>query len=164
MRAHTLIHTVIFAILAATLIPRTQAAAQASPFVSSGNEGSRVPVVLVLVPGNAPPSLLRRPDGPDGNVVLLPDESLTPQVLSEAVLSVLIADARDPGGHQRSDRTAQRIRFNQEVRVYPWAEEAIDRLRKSAVRPIRGVGRRHTLELWLPPLRLFPPTRSSGGI
>lgn len=77
---------------------------------------------------------------------------------------MLISEARDPDGHQRSDRTAQRIRFGQEVRVFPWAAEAIDRLRNSAARPIRGIGRRHTLDLWLPPIRLFPAIPHSGGI
>jgi len=162
MRAHTRIYAALFAMVTAAMIPRTQVAAQAGPSVFSGSEGTRVPIVLVLVPGNAPPSLLRRPGGADRNVVLVSDGALTPQSVSDAVLSILISEARDPEGRQRSDGTAQRMRFDQQVRVYPWAAEAIVRLRNSAVRPIRGVGRRRSLELWLPSLQLFPATRTSG--
>lgn len=75
MRAHKLIRTALWATVAATLILCTEAAAQANPFVHS-SEGPRVPIVLVLVPGNAPPSLLRRLGGADGNVVLLSDAAL----------------------------------------------------------------------------------------
>jgi len=129
--------------------------AQASPFAPFEGDGG-VEITLVLVQNGQPPLTLRRAGAGARNVVLLDSASATPQQLTDAVVSLLAAEAADPNGRDRSDRIASRANLDPHPPVYPWAAEALQRLREAAVRPVAGMGDHRALEIWLPPTRLVP--------
>jgi hypothetical protein len=150
-------HSPLF-ILALALIcasvPYT-ATAQA-PFERPADPRDRIQVTLVFTASGQPPMLLRRPGDDARNVVLLDSAHLDAQQLSDAVFQLLVLEAQDPGGQRRAPNTAQRVRADVPHPVYPWAEEAIRRLRAEPARSVPGVTgdrRARTLHLWMRPLR-----------
>jgi hypothetical protein len=115
-----------------------------------------VPITLVLTGNGAQPTLLRRPGGEARNVVLLDSTQVTAQQLSDAVFQLLILEAQDPAGQRRAPNAAVRVRTDVPHPVYPWADEAIQRLRASAPQSIPGVtagGERRSIQIWMRPLR-----------
>ena len=117
---------------------------------------TRIPVTFVLTATGEAPVLLRRPGGEAHNVILLDSKTVDAQQLSDAVFQLLVLEAQDPRGERRAYNAASRVRANIPHPVYPWAEEAIRRLRASAPQAIPGVTRgrgQRVLQIWMPPLR-----------
>lgn len=133
--------------------------AQAGPFDAPTGPDVRIPITLVLAGNGAQPTLLRRPGGEARNVVLLDSMQVTAQQLSDAVFQLLILEAQDPAGQRRAPNAAQRVRTDVPHPIYPWAEDAVRRLRDSPGRAIPGVtgGReQRTIQIWMRPLRGAP--------
>lgn len=149
------LYSVIFALTLAVASVPSRMLAQ-DPFEIPTDPGSRIQVTLVLTGTGQSPALLRRSGDDARDVVLLNPARLDPQQLSDAVFQLLVLEAQDPDGQRRTRNTAQRVRADVPHPVYPWAEEAIRRLRTAPVRSIPGLtGNRQarTLDLWLRPLR-----------
>ncbi len=130
--------------------------AQTSPFGPPSGPDARIPITLVLTGNGAQPTLLRRPGGEARNVVLLDSTQVNAQQISDAVFQLLILEAQDPAGQRRALNAAVRVRTDMPHPVYPWAEDAIRRLRASSRQAIPGVttGReQRTLQIWMRPLR-----------
>ena len=133
-----------------------QLRAQEGPFVPPGEADARIAITLVLTGTGGQPTLLRRPGGEARNVILLDSTQVNAQQLSDAVFQLLILEAQDPAGQGRAPNAAQRVRSDVPHPVYPWAGEAVQRLRNAARQSIPGVtaGRQHrTLQIWVRPLR-----------
>lgn len=152
------IHLALACLLATAGLPTLSA--QESPFVSRGAADDRVHITIVLTDREAPTTLLRRAGPGERNIILMHADSVDAQRLSDAVFQLLILEAQDPEGQGRADNQAQRMRIGTSRPAYPWAAEAVERLRTAARRQLRAVagGRRHrALEVWMP--RLRPATR-----
>lgn len=119
-------------------------------------DATRIPVTVVLTATGEAPVLLRRPGGEAHNVILLDSTTVDAQQLSDAVFQLLVLEAQDPGGERRAHNAASRVRADLPHPAYPWAEEAIRRLRTSDPQAIPGVTRgrgQRVLQIWMPPLR-----------
>lgn len=136
--------------------PVPHLSAQAHAFTPPTGPDGRIAITLVLTSGGTTPTLLRRAAAESPNVILLDSATVDAQQLSDAVFHLLILEAQDPQGRRRSNNAAQRIRADQPHPVYPWADEALVRLRSAARRPIdnaRSAGQRYrTVQIWAPPL------------
>ena len=135
------------------------AAAQASPLTPPTTPDGRIPITLVLTGGGAEPTVLRRAGDEPRNVILLDSTTVDEQQLSDAVFQFLILEAQDPRGQGRAANAAQRVTLDQPHPVYPWAAEALQRLRGAPGRPVAGLraGARHrNLQIWANPLRGRP--------
>lgn len=133
-----------------------QLAAQANPLTPPSSPDGRVPIMLVLTENGGAPALLRRAGNGPRNVILLDSTTVDAQQLSDAVFHLLILEAQDPRGERRSDQAAQRVQVSEPHPAYPWASEALDRLRSAARQPVRGVSadRQHrVVQIWATPLR-----------
>jgi hypothetical protein len=126
--------------------------AQADPFTPSTQADGRVQVTLTAAKAGTPTVMLRRAGTGPRNVILVDFGALTPESLSNAVAGLLIAEAMDPEGRQRSDRAAQRMALSQPAPVYSWAQEAIRRLRAQADARSRSQGPQ-SLRIWVAPFR-----------
>jgi hypothetical protein len=91
--------------------------------------------------------------------VLIVNSSTDAKHLSEAIIGLLVAEAQDPQGLRRSDGVAQRVRLDRETPEYPWAREAIDRLKASPERIHPGLGKARAIRIWVAPLRRVPSPR-----
>lgn len=134
-------------------------AAQASPLTPPAAPDGRIPITLVLTGGGAAPTLLRRAGDEPRNVILLDSATVDAQQLSDAVFQFLVLEAQDPQGQRRTNNAAQRVQLNQPHPVYPWAADALQRLRSANGRPVAGLraGARHrTVQIWANPLRGRP--------
>jgi hypothetical protein len=154
MRFKIRISVLALALAACAFVPRL--AAQTGPFDPPRGSDDRIVVTLVLVGGGNEPTLLRRPGGQARNVILLDSVRVNAQQLSDAVFQLLILEAQDPAGQRRAPNSAHRVRTDVPHPVYPWAEEALQRLRASSGQSIPGVttGRQQrTIQIWLRPLR-----------
>lgn len=156
MNLRNLIHTLgcAFVLNAAAAAPGL--AAQESPLTPPSGPDARIPITLVLTESSGAPTLLRRAGGEPRNVILLDAATVDAQQLSDAVFHLLVLEAQDPRGERRADNAAQRVRIDTPHPVYPWAGEALQRLRDSARQPVPGVGggRQHrTVRIWARPLR-----------
>lgn len=150
------IRAFVFALALAACASAPRLSAQAGPFDPPSGPDNRIPVTLVLAGTGGQPALLRRPGGEARNVVLLDSSQVNAQQLSDAVFQLLILEAQDPAGERREPNAAQRVRTDVPHPVYPWADEAIRRLRLSSPQSIPGVtagGRQRTLQVWMRPLR-----------
>ncbi|HEX6372246.1 MAG TPA: hypothetical protein VF006_25230 [Longimicrobium sp.] len=127
--------------------------AQHIPWSSAPPGDSLVPMTIVLVDNRSPTGLLRRTSLDPRNVILLDSATVTAQLLSDAVFSMLIMEAVDAGGQRRGNNEVQRANLSAAHPVYPWAEDALSRLLQSPKEPIRGVGRHRSLTIWMPRLR-----------
>lgn len=114
-----------------------------------------IPVTIVLAEGQGPPVIFRRATEPR-NVILI-TRSISGSQLSSAVFALLIAEARDPGGRERSDHSASRANLPQAAPGYADAGEAIARILRGPVRRLNGFpGDTRALEVWVSPLRGNP--------
>jgi hypothetical protein len=155
-----LLPSVCFCVLALTASGASRLAAQASPFASTSSSDDRVQITIVLTDRADEPMLMRRAGAGPRNVILLNAGAADPQQLSDAVFQLLVLEAQDPRGERRADDAAQRVRTSAPHPVYPWAAEAVERLRTASRQQLRGVehGRQHrTLQLWVPRLRGASP-------
>ncbi|HEV8356597.1 MAG TPA: hypothetical protein VGQ17_07480 [Gemmatimonadales bacterium] len=75
------------------------------------------------------------------------------QKLSDAIFGLLVLEATDPGGTNRSDNEARRISLDKPHPVYRWAEDALIRLKSATKQPISGLGEHRSLRMWLPLVR-----------
>lgn len=132
------------------------ARAQASPFTPPAAAEHRVPVTLVLVDGGLPTSFFRRSSADARNVILVNAATADERELSLAVFTLLNTDARDSTGVERSDNLLGRVRPNPDIPVYPWAAEALQRLKAADRQHIHGLPEGRTLPVWLPPAHLVP--------
>jgi hypothetical protein len=133
--------------------------AQANAFTPPTGPDGRIPITLVLTSGGAAPTVLRRATGESRNVILLDSATADAQQLSDAVFHLLILEAQDPQGQRRNNNAAQRARVAQPHPVYPWADEALARMRNAPRRPLevgRAGQRYRTIQLWVRPLRGMP--------
>jgi hypothetical protein len=130
--------------------------AQADAFTPPTGPDGRIPITLVLTSGGAAPTVLRRAAVELPNVILLDSASVDALQLSDAVFHLLILEAQDPQGQRRSNNAAQRVRVDQPHPVYPWADDALVRLRGAPRRPLEAgpAGQRYrTIQIWARPLR-----------
>lgn len=149
-------HVLVFAFALIACASASRLTAQTGPFDPPSGPDARVPITLVLTGSGAQPTLLRRPRGEARNVILLDSMRLSSQQLSDAVFQLLVLEAQDPAGQRRAPNAAVRARTDVAHPVYPWAEDAIRRLRASARQSIPGVtnGReQRTIQIWMRPLR-----------
>lgn len=142
-----------FSLSAWGAVPRL--AAQQNPLEAPQAPDGRIPITLVLAESGRETTLLRRAGSEPRNVILLAAATVDAQQLSDAVFHLLILEAQDPWGHRRADNAAQRVRLDAPHPVYPWAGEALERLRTAAAQPIRSLGgrQRRTVQIWATPLR-----------
>jgi hypothetical protein len=132
-------------------------AGQTQPWEPPGNAASAISITLVLMQHDSGrPTLIRRLHPEPRNVILLDSAALSPQMLSDAVFSLLVLEAMDPQGRQRGERVASQATLSAAHPVYPWADEALRRLFYAPAAPVQGVGRYRTLEIWIPRLRGQP--------
>lgn len=153
MNIRTLLLVTACALLTIAAGPAADLAAQGTPFAPATAADKRVPVILVYARNGEPATIFRRSSTDARNMILLDPRKVDAQRLSEAVLALLVAEAADPKGRERSDRLAQRVRAGQTHPVYPWAQEALRRLETAAERPITGMGKYRALEIWVAPLQ-----------
>lgn len=146
--------SIIFALVAAILSSAAPVAAQRDPFVAPDPPGTRIPITLVLSERQSAPVALRRPGARHSNVLLLDSTTISPRILSDAVFGLLVAEAQDPNEEARSENAASRLRPDIPHRVYPWAAEAMTRLRLAAPQPVRGIGNRRALQIWMNPVQV----------
>lgn len=142
--------TLIYSVLLVLCVSSTGVRAQTEPFTPPSRSDGHVHVTLTVARPGTPTMLLRRSGSGPRNVILLDPANLTPESLSNAVAGLLIAEAMDPEGRQRSDRTAQRTALSRPAPVFPWAQEAVRRFRVLA--DSRGATRR-SLQIWVAPMR-----------
>lgn len=158
MNLNRLLCPAVFAVIVSGLAAAPSLTAQRTPFAAPESADRRVPITLVLVNNGAPPTLLRRSSMEPRNVILLDAATADVQRLSDAVFSLLIMEIDDPEGRTRADNAAQRIRISpSRPPVYPWAGEALLRLKSEPRQAIGGFGNHHALQIWLAPLS--PPKR-----
>jgi hypothetical protein len=111
-----------------------------------------VPVTIVLAEGQGPPVIFRRATEPR-NVIFI-NRSISGSQLSSAVFALLIAEARDPSGRERSDSSASQVNMPPTAPGYANAGEAISRILHGPVRRLNSFGGdTRTLEVWVSPLR-----------
>jgi|GEM_PF-3237973 len=130
--------------------------AQANPLTPPTGPDGRIPITLVLTGNGAGPTVLRRDADEQRNVILLDSATVDAQQLSDAVFHLLILEAQDPEGYRRNNNAAQRIQLNQPHPVYPWASEALERLRSAPRQPVAGLHagqRQRAIQIWARPLR-----------
>lgn len=132
------------------------ALAQASPFTPAAAAEHRVPVMLVLVEGGLPTAFFRRSSADARNVVLVNAATADERELSVAIFTLLNTEARDSTGVERSDNLLGRVRPNPDVPVYPWAREALQRLKAANRQHFHGLPEGRTLTMWLPRAHLIP--------
>lgn len=135
--------------------------AQQSPFVRPDAPADRVQITLVLSSRGGRTAFFRRTQGEHSNVVMVDSATATPQQLSDAVFGLLVAEAQDTGGHVRSDNMARQTRLNVQRPAYGWAVDALALLVAERPQPVRGMGMRRAIRIWLPPLtRRIGPTNT----
>ncbi len=140
----------------------TEAASQRDPFTAPAGDERVVPVTVLLRPVHPDPMILRRNSAGMRNVLIV-NSSIDPKHLSNAIIGLLIAEAQDPDGRRRSDRAAQRVTLDRQAPEYPWAQEAIDRLKASPERVHPGLGRARSIRIWVAPLRRVSANRLREG-
>lgn len=148
--------TLAFVLLSSAWGAAPHLSAQANPLTPPTAPDGRIPITLVLTGTGAAPTVHRRAAGEPRNLILLDSASVDVQRLSDAVFHLLILEAQDPRGQRRNDQAAQRIQLDQPHPVYPWAGEALERLRSVPRRPfeaLRAGQRYRTLQIWVRPLR-----------
>jgi hypothetical protein len=126
--------------------------AQPSPFVRPDPAAGRVQITLVLNSRGGRTAFFRRSQGEHSNVVLVDSATATAQQLSNAVFGLLVAEAQDPDGHGRSENMAHETRLNVQRPAYSWAVDALALLTAERPQPVRGMGMRRAIRIWLPPL------------
>jgi len=127
--------------------------AQENPFARPEAQARRVQFTLVSAGKGMPPSIFRRATAEPRNVIMLDPATADVQQLSDAVYSLLMLEVQDPAGGTRADNLVRRVRLPARAPVYPWATEALARLKNAQERPVAGLGRRRTLDLWVAPQR-----------
>jgi hypothetical protein len=152
----------IFRLLALLFVFSTEAAAQRNPFTAPAGDEQAIAVTVLLRPVQPGPMILRRNSARMRNVLLV-SPSIDARHLSNAIIGLLIAEAQDPDGRRRSDRAAQRVTLDRQAPEYPWAQEAIDRLKASPERVHPGLGRARSIRIWVAPLRRVPVDQQGGG-
>jgi len=140
----------VFALVVGTIF---DASAQENPFARPEAQARRIQFTLVSAGKGMPPSIFRRATAEPRNVIMLDPAVADVQQLSDAVYSLLMLEAQDPTGGTRADNLVRRVRLPASAPVYPWAAEALARLKGAQERPVAGLGRRRTLDLWVAPQR-----------
>lgn len=156
MHFRSLFHALGAALALAVVGAPAALAAQVSPLTPPDAPDGRIAITLVLTDHGAASTLLRRAGNEDRNVILLDSATVDVHQLSDAVFQLLILEAQDPRGQRRADNAAQRVRTSAPHPGYPWAAEALQRLRAADPRPIGGVGagrQSRAMQIWMPPLR-----------
>lgn len=112
----------------------------------------KLPVTVVLAEGHGPPLILRRASEPRNVIVL--NGTTSERQLSAAVFSLLIADAGDPGGQERSDNAALRATMPHVTPGYGNTAQVISRLRAARARRVGSLGNAlRAIEIWVSPRR-----------
>lgn len=145
---------IAFALVMSAAVPHLSA--QANAFTPPTGPDGRIPITVVLTGGGTAPIVLRRTAAESPNVILVDSATVDAQQLSDAVFHLLILEAQDPQGRRRSNNAAQRVRADQPHPVYPWADEALVRLRSAPRRPLQAgpAGQQYrTIQLWARPVR-----------
>lgn len=152
MSMRTLARAVFFALLC---VPWQvlDSAAQRSALERPESPDGFIPITLVMTNHGGSPALFRRAGAEHQNLILV-DATVDAQQLSDAVFSLLIFEARDPGGHERADKAAQRSRLDRVHPIYSWADYALHRLRTAEKQRIRGMGEHRAVQIWMRPVRL----------
>jgi hypothetical protein len=140
------------------LLTATGLGAQDHPFHARTGE-DRFPITVVLVANAPAPLLMRRATLEPRNVVLLDSARAGPGELSDAIFALLALEANDSEGQERNDNLVHTARLSSPRPVYPWAAEALARLRRAERRRIAGVGDTGTIEVWVDLLRVALPAR-----
>jgi hypothetical protein len=119
--------------------------AAAGSLPAQARTDTRVPVTIVLAPdmgyGGANAVILRRPGGDPVDVILLRNETVTPEELTEAVLGLLSVRGSEgdvPTGEPRVLRV--RAVHGGDAPI-PWTPNVIRDLRVARPREIRGAGK-----------------------
>lgn len=128
-------------------------AAQSHPSAQAQAADSLIPITLVLTNHESTPSIGRRVNLEPRNVILLDSANVDGQLLSDAVFTLLIMEAVDQHGLRRANHSVHRASLSQNHPIYPWADEALRRLRGASMVVIRGVGRGRAIEISVPRLR-----------
>lgn len=112
----------------------------------------RVPATILLVHttdhGDAAWVILRRPESEPHDVILLRAETADAMRLTAAVVALQAARIRD-GDVPTRPLVARRGPVTEQVRPLPWAQAALEYLKRGEIREIRGVGKYPALEVWL---------------
>jgi hypothetical protein len=152
----------VFQILVMLFTFSSEAVSQRDPFTAPAGDELVVPITVLLRPVQPGPLILRRNSAGMRNVLIV-NSSIDAKHLSEAIIGLLVAEAQDPGGSRRSDGVAQRVRLDRQTPEYPWAREAIERLKKSPERVHPGLGRARAIRIWVAPLRRVSVDQQRGG-
>lgn len=148
--------SLIIALTAALLLQVATAhelAAQNHSSAPTQPDDSLIAITLVLTNHGSAPMLGRRANLEPRNVILLDSTNVDIQLLSDAVFTLLVMEAVDQQGSRRANNAVHRASLSQNHPVYPWADEALRRLRGASIVVIRGVGRGRAIEISVSRLR-----------
>jgi hypothetical protein len=124
---------------------------QAEPLAFERADG-KLPITVVLADGGGPPLIFRRATEPQNVIVINP--STDARQLSTAVFSLLVTEARDSTGRERSDNAVLRVNMPLSTPQYEHAAEAVSRLRNARARPVGSFGAAlRAIEIWVAPRR-----------
>jgi hypothetical protein len=135
------------------VLGRLEAQQSGSPFHAREGDSSFVHVVLVADPTVPAATTMRRAMSEPRNVVIIDPDATDPAALSQVIFGLLVAESTDPDGRRRSDRGAVRMSRPIAAPTYPWAADALDRLRQAEPVVLGELGERPALSLWLRRLR-----------
>jgi hypothetical protein len=120
-------------------------------FAMESAEGT-VPITVVLAQGHGPPLIFRRATEPKNVIVV--NRSTNAAQLSSAVFSLLVAEAGDPSGGERSDNAALRVTMPHSTPAYQEAGEVVSRLQNARTRRVGTFGGElRAVDIWVGPRR-----------
>lgn len=115
---------------------------------------TRVPVTIVLVPdmeyGGANAVILRRPGGDPVDVILLRNEMVSPEELTEVVLGLLSIRSSQGDVPTGEPRVLRARAVHGSGSHIPWTPKAVRDLRAAEPREISGVGSYRAIDVLLP--------------
>ena len=136
----TPIRHILLALVAMLVTGVTAASAQGDP-----NRISITVGVSDNTPGGLPAAVFRRTSEPR-NLVVVNSATMTAASISQAVHALLLFEARDPTGAERTNNKIVSSRIDKS-RSFSWAKDITAQLKNATPRVIEGVGRVRAVEI-----------------